>query len=151
MDRRDFFKISAATPVVAQLWPNVVFSQPNAKEYEKRALEFCESLYPVGPSTDGLRAVTGEPYVVIQVGWEREVAEDQWIKKEGDQFDWRYGGPTPEEGLESFKKAFLGYTSGKSGTLYWRQKPELCCNLTIRNSYSNAKYTFYARLLVSDG
>ena len=153
MDRRDFFKISAATPVVAQLWPDVVFSQPNAKEYEKRALEFCESMYPVGPSTKAAKSVTGEPYVVIQVGWKREVERDQWIKKEGERFDWRYGGPTPEEGLDSFKEAFSGFTANNSSNthkLYWRQKPEMSCRIDIRGEDHREWYKFYARLLVSE-
>ena len=157
MDRRDFFKISVATPVVAQLWPNVVFSQPNAKEYEKRALEFCESLYPVGPSTKGAKAVTGEPYVVIQVGWKSKTYDEdyrsQWTKKEGERYYPWYGGSTPEKGLDSFKEAFSGFTAGNSSKthkLYWRQKPEMSCRIDIRNKDIQEWYQFYARLLVSD-
>ena len=152
MDRREFFKVSAATPVVAQLWPDVVFSQPNAKEYEKRALEFCEKMRPVGQGTCCYWSVTGEPYVVIQVGWKREIARDQWIKKEGECFNECYGGPTPEEGLESFKEAFLGYVADKPAethTLYWRRKPEMSCRIDIKNGHKQEWYRFYARLLVT--
>ncbi|KKL13467.1 hypothetical protein LCGC14_2525490, partial [marine sediment metagenome] len=99
------------------------FFSTQCKEYEKRALEFCESLYPVGQGTNGCFSVTGEPYVVLQVGFQCEVAENQWIKQEGEEESFLYGGTTPEKGLDSFKEAFSGYTANKShGTLYWR-----CC------------------------
>ncbi len=152
MNRRNFFQLSVATPIVAQLWPDVGFSQPNAKEYEKRALEFCEGGWLVGQGTCCYESVTGEPYVVIQVGWKREVAGDQWIKKEDEQFASGYGGSTPEEGLESFKKAFLGYVADKPArthTLYWRCKPEMSCHIDIRGKHKQEWYRFYARLLAT--
>ena len=149
MDRRDFFKISAATPVVAQLWPGVVFSQPDAKAYEKRALEFCEKMQPVGQGTCSCFSVTGEPYVVLQI----DSAGPEWyIKEEGVPFITFYGGLTPEEALEAFKKAFLAYVSDKPAgthTLYWRQKPEMSCRIDIRNGHKQEWYRFFARLLVT--
>ena len=150
MDRREFFKISAATPVVAQLWPDVVFSQPNAKEYEKRALEFCEKMQLVGQGTCSCFSVTGEPYVVLMI--DGKCIENWHIKEEGEPFHTFYGGLTPEEALEAFKRAFLGYVAdkpGKTHTLYWRQKPELSCRIDIKNGVKHEWYRFYSRLLVT--
>ena len=154
MNRRNFFGVTAAVPIASQLWPEISFAQPNAKEYEKMALEFCESKYPIGAGTKGYLSVTGEPYIVLN---DRNSEVDKWIKPEGVPFDDFYGGKTPDEALEAFKKAFLGYTSDKgNATLHWREKPTLQCQINvwggemIRIAGSTSEwYRFYARLLVT--
>jgi hypothetical protein len=94
-----------------------------------------EAIYPVGPTTNGALAVTGEPYVVI-----------------GDQSDGRSEIPgTVDEGAErdcafdeetayfAARAAFNTYAHGRSGILYWRVAPILewneartRCRITMR-------------------
>lgn len=162
MNRRNFLSTTASLPIISQLWPDMAFAKPNYKEYEKRALDFCESLYPVDTGTNGYLSVTGEPYIVLSDNGRMEIPEDQWIKKEGNTFGWGYGGKTPDGALGSFKKAFLGYTADKkaflgSHTLHWRVEPELTCKINIwGKSFDKVWgknphewYIFYARLLVT--
>ena len=149
MNRRNFIGGTMIAPIASQLWPDLVFSQPNAKEYEKRALEFCERLQSVGPATCSYRSVTGEPYIVLQLDGPKD---SPFVKKEGERWADFYGGRTPDEALESFKEAFLGYVANKSAqthTLHWRAKPELTCRVDVFAGSTHEWYRFYARLLVT--
>ena len=157
MNRRNFFGVTAAVPIASQLWPEISFAQPNAKEYEKMALEFCESKYSVGAGTKGYLSVTGDPYIVLHDSGEwqsiSKAPPGQWIKKEGQAIDPFYGGTTPEKALKAFKKAFLGYTYNKpknKNTLHWRVRPWMNCQITVSEGSHNEWYRFYARLLVTE-
>lgn len=80
--------------------------------------KWIEDQFPVGPTTNGMLSVTGDPYVeigmpvngvpgVIEEGHERELAFDE------------------ETACLAAATCFREYAAGKSGTLYWRVKPQL--------------------------
>lgn len=83
----------------------------------------CNSNFPIGPAGDRPgTAPTGEPYT--------ELPAKEWY-------------PSREAALDAAKAAFDEYAEGKTGTLFWRVKPEL------GQDYKNG-WKFYMRLLISD-
>ena len=150
MNRRGFLYGTITSLIATQLWPKLSFSMPNAKDYEKKALEFCESRFQSGAGTCCYFSVTGEPYVVLQTGG---VEAHPFQKIEGHRFDDFYGGDTPDKALAELKVAFGGYTNGmsKHNILYWRHKPTLTCQIThFGGNEISEWYRFYVRLLVTD-
>lgn len=110
----------------------------------QQAREYIESFYPIGPSTRIAWAMTGEPYVVLNIGW--GPFNQVYTKEEGFPFGAEYYGATEELALDAMKEAFRGYISDKpkNSTLYWRERP------TLEQHPKTKTFNFYCRLLVSD-
>lgn len=85
-------------------------------------MAYCESRWPVGPSTYRRLSVTGEEYTVLADS----------------------GYPSIEMARLGAQAAFDAYALGKTGVLYWRIVPELI--FSDRNKCA----AFYMRLLISD-
>jgi hypothetical protein len=101
--------------------------------------EWIERQFPIGESTSGPLAVTGERYVVV--GHMIESPKYPGVIEEG---------AAPEAGFDeetacmSAASAFRDYAEGRTGTLYWRVKPELSW------SSDHRRCMVYMRLLISD-
>ena len=86
---------------------------------------YCESKFPVGPSTQKWQSVTGESYTELYASYPG-------------------GFDSAEIARLAAQSHFDGYSSGKLGTLYWRIVPEIAL------SVPKNKYAYYLRLLISD-
>lgn len=100
-----------------------------------------EALFPsvVGPAD--ARAATGEPYVVI--GDQMHGAGTVPGAVDAGQpaaFDW-----TIDEAIARAVRMFERYADGRTGTLYWRRKPEM-----IDASNGRGPFRVYMRLLITD-
>jgi hypothetical protein len=111
-----------------------------------------ELIFPPFPIGGNYRqAPTGEEYVVIMNGG---------IKEEGRNIPclaW-----TEQDSIRLWKEAVLQYAAGKTGVLYWREKPELAgtemfwegydakTNRVEKYGASNVMWRVYSRLLISD-
>jgi hypothetical protein len=95
-------------------------------------VNYIEDRFPAGPEYDpsrwnwtvqsGATAATGEPFV--------DLTTREWQ-------------PSRDALIEAAKKAFDAYAEGKTGTLYWRVRPEIAED-------SSKGWRFYMRLLISD-
>lgn len=86
---------------------------------------YCESRFPIGPSTTRMLSVTGETYTELAVRWSE-------------------GSETAEKAREAAQVSFDKYASDKIGTLYWRVQPEIVFGIKQR------LFAYYMRLLISD-
>ncbi len=79
-----------------------------------KLVDYMEKRFPVGMSTDGYLSVTGDPYVVLTSGG---------IKLEGKAINQDALASTEKEACRLFIREFNKFAEGKTGTLYWRNKP----------------------------
>lgn len=115
-------------PVKLKLSPNSdgVQYTPECCREADILLAYCESRFPVGDPTTGPHAVTGERYTELT------------------KLPYSAGYLTVEAARIAAQEAFDAYAKDKSGTLYWRIKPE------IAMSRRHQSYAYYMRLLISD-
>jgi hypothetical protein len=91
--------------------------------------EYCESRFPVGESTTTYLSVTGEEYIQLTPAMNSY--------------------PTsPLDARNAAQSAFDTYAADKSGTLYWRIRPEIAGRLLHKPE--RVIYIYYMRLLISD-
>lgn len=102
---------------------------------------YMQQNFEIGAPTNMYLALTGEPYVTVTTGG---------IKEQGGRI--RALAADIEKAKELFLYEFDKYVNGKSGTIYWRRKPEF-----KEQRYWNEPQerfdvfcTITARLLVSD-
>lgn len=95
------------------------------------AIKLVESRFIVGPAGNYSEAPTGEPYVTIVGGG---------IKEEGELFPCYF--LSEAFAIQFWLDAVNKYSEGKSGTLYWRVKPEMMGRKKV--------WLIYSRLLISD-
>ncbi len=103
---------------------------------------WIEQQYPVGESTRGPLSVTGEEYVVLGSQHPDDgMPAIPGTKDEGARCEPAFD---EETAVMQAWNCFEQYREGRSGTLYWRIKPDLM--------WSEDKNTcfLYVRLLISD-
>lgn len=105
--------------------PMLNFSGPACDREAARVRSYCEGRFPVGPSSERRRSITGETFTELCVSWHDGFAT---IELAG------------EAAMASFQK----HANGKSGTLYWRVPPEIAWGSKQK------KFAYYMRLLISD-
>lgn len=111
---------------VSRATPNLVLFTAECANEVVILLAYCESRFPVGKSTTGPHAITGERYIELT------------------KLPFSAGWLSPEAARIAAQEAFEAYSKDKSGTLYWRVKPEVA--LETRHQ----AYSYYMRLLISD-
>ncbi len=102
-------------------------------------IEWIERQFPVGEPTTTYRSVTGEPYVVI--GLSAGTPTTPGVVDEGALREAAFDEETACMGAAA---AFREYAEGRTGTLYWRFKPQLEWDPDRR------RCLVYMRLLISD-
>ena len=99
-----------------------------------------EAMFPLGPSTPTLHAVTGEPYVEIGFQVVGGVGELGTVIEGG----MRATSSDEDRACNLALDCFEVYSSGRKGKLYWRTHPVLCWN------ENRTRCHVYMRCLVSD-
>jgi hypothetical protein len=100
---------------------------------------WMEAHFVVGEATQTARAVTGEPYVVLQLGTKN------CIKEEGVSWHADHCSDSYQDMMKAMKTAFTQYIAdkGEGAVLYWRAKPEIV-------NIGNGTGCIRVRLLVSN-
>lgn len=113
------------TPTQGTKEPLVNFSRVECQRQAAIVRSYCESRFPIGPSSDRIHSITGETFTELAIAW-------------AQAFD------TIDQAAEAAMKAFQKYAEGRSGTLYWRIPPE------IDYGPKQKKFAYYMRVLISD-
>ncbi len=104
--------------------------------------EWIESQYLIGETTCGPLSVTGEKYVVLGP----QHPDDGMPSIPGTKDEGARCEPATDEetAVMQLRNCFEQYREGRSGTLYWRIKPDLMW------SEDEKLCIVYARMLISD-
>jgi len=125
MDRRRFLLGTATVPVVG-----IKESSSDVPNTIDELTARIESMYSCFDGPLGPKALTGENYSIIR---------GDRVKNSGERW---LGLTSKEFAVNAAWFAFLAHTSGKSGRLYWRARPEIAQN--------NRLYSCYMRFLVTN-
>lgn len=131
--RRNFLKFLGIAPVVAMTTKTE--AKPAELTLEQAVAEF-EKGRLVKLGLPGACCQTGATYLAIT---------HAGLKEEGKSF-MGYDS-TRAEAVKSWLASALKYANSRTGTLYWRTKPELDCRVT---SDGREDWMVYSRFVVSD-